>query len=124
MGVWLILFHYMLPKAVRAYFCGEIAAIPYETAKAIKAHAANARMGVAIIIPIPVIANNPPIIDKNIPYIKAPHPYGCAAGLSKSYPQFGQWYIPVGVSATWTCPIFSFAFCLAANSGFCLKYSS
>ena len=78
----------------------ENAAMPYETAKAIKAHAANARMGVAIIIPIPVIANNPPIIDKNIPHIKAPHPYGCAAGLSKSYPQFGQWYISVWDSDT------------------------
>lgn len=65
-------------------------AVPYETANAIKQHAARVKTGIAIIIPIPVMARSPPKTDKTIPQIKAPHPYGRDAGLSKSYPQFGQ----------------------------------
>lgn len=98
--------------------------MPCETAKAIRQQPDNARSGIAIMNPTPFVANNPPIIDKIIPQMKVPHAYGCAAGLSKSYPQFGQWYVPARLFGVWARCAASFAFCLAANSGFCFRYSS
>ncbi len=72
-------------------FCGDTAVVPYDTANAINAHELSVKIGIAIIIPMPVIPITTPIIDSIKPQKNAPQPYDCDAGLSKSWPQLGQW---------------------------------
>ena len=72
-------------------FFGETVEMPCDTAYDINAQDDSANMGIAIIIPMPVKPIIVPIIDNIIPKNKEPQPYDWFAGLSKSYPQFGQW---------------------------------
>ena len=54
-------------------FCGDTAVVPYDTANAINAHELSVKIGIAIIIPMPVIPITTPIIDSIKPQKMRPN---------------------------------------------------